>query len=289
MGGSTEHDEAARTCYDARLLGGARRRQHHAGIGRDKDMDRIHRRAVAAATLVLLLTAASAITLLHVFRASGRKADLPSALDVELAKMTNDIAYAFHITDFTQSHIAPCISGTMDKIRAMTNATLRLAVARHLAGEVTTLDLKNSDYRIREQNLRCAVDSINDTYNCLIIAEAHEIERCKFLFDALEHFKEGAVATLDNAPAGQLNKNRYNGVMREAQTVARIELKTAPSYLDIGIFSRQYPKFSPEAQKYFRERFREVFGIEYIPYSEKKAYLWGLDGTRWDGKGIEWR
>ena len=250
-------------------------------------MDRIHRRPVAVAAVILLLMLVSVIALLQAFRVSGRNADLPSAFDVELAKMTNDITQAFHLNEL--SNVYPCVVQTIESINSMSNALLRLAVAKHLASEVATIDLKNSDYRIRGQNLRCAVDSINDTYNCLIIAEAHEIERCKFLFDALEHFKEGAVATLDNAPVDQLNKKRYSGALREAQTVARIELKSAPSYLDIGIFSRQYPKFSPEAQKYFRERFREVFGIEYIPYSEKKAYLWGLDGTRWDGKGIEWR
>jgi len=252
-------------------------------------MDRIRRRAIAVASVIILLTAA-VIALLPVIRVSGRNADLPSAFDVELAKMTNDITCAFSEIDFTQSHIAPCISRTIEEINASTNAVFRLAVARHLASEVIALNsnVTNSDYRICEQTLRCAVDSINDTYNCLMIAGVPEMDRCKFLFDALKRFKDGAVAILDATSVDQTER-RHSGALREAQTVARSELKSAPSYLDIGIFSREYPKFSSEVQKYFRERFRDVFGIEYVSYSEKKAYLWGVDGTRWDGKGLEWR
>ena len=51
-----------------------------------------------------------------------------------------------------------------------------------------------------------------------------------------------------------------------------------------------YPKLSPETQKYFRKRFRDVFGIDYIPDEPgRKAYISGEKGTLWDGKGLKWR
>ncbi len=51
-----------------------------------------------------------------------------------------------------------------------------------------------------------------------------------------------------------------------------------------------YPKLSPEAQAYFKKRFKEVFGIGYIPYSRGKfPWLEGEEGARWDGKGLKWR
>ncbi len=43
-------------------------------------------------------------------------------------------------------------------------------------------------------------------------------------------------------------------------------------------------------EAYFRKRLGEVFGIDLIPSDEKRSMtLWGVDGTRWDGKGLEWR
>ena len=253
-------------------------------------MDRIRRRAIAVASVIILLTAA-VIALLPVIRVSGRNADLPSAFDLQLAKMTNDITRAFHLNEL--SHAYPCVVQTFESISSMTNATLRLGVVRHLASEVSTLNLTNSDYRTRDHDLCCGMDSINDVYKCLLVADAPEIERCKFLFDALENFKNGALVTLDENPIRPSKEDNHGYGPSWAQVnckaAARDFLKSAPSYLDIGIFRMQYPKFSPEVQKYFRGRFRAVFGIEYIPYSEKEACLWGLDGTRWSGRDLEWR
>ena len=254
-------------------------------------MDRIRRRAIAVASVIILLTAA-VIALLPVIRVSGRNADLPSAFDVELAKMTNDITQAFHLNEF--SHVYPCVVQTIEGINSMTNALLRLAVAKHLASEVATLNLTNSDYRTRDHNLCCGMDSINDVYSCLLAADAPEFERCKFLFDALKNFKMGSLVTLDESPVRPSKEDEHgygsSWAQKNCKAAAHGFLKYAPSYLDNGIFRYQYLRFSPEAQKYFRERFREVFGIEYIPFDESNPrYLWGLDGTRWDGKGIEWR
>ena len=51
-----------------------------------------------------------------------------------------------------------------------------------------------------------------------------------------------------------------------------------------------FPKLSPAGQEYFKKRFREVFGIEYVPDEPgRRAYLWGTKDTLWDGKGLEWR
>lgn len=56
------------------------------------------------------------------------------------------------------------------------------------------------------------------------------------------------------------------------------------------MFRLAYPKLPPAEQEYFKKRFREVFGIEYVPDEpNRRAYLWGTKGTLWDGKGLEWR
>jgi hypothetical protein len=122
-----------------------------------------------------------------------------------------------------------------------------------------------------------------------------EMERCAFLFDALQHFKEGALATL-REPMIQPTRNDLWGGHgdRWAQTNCKASVKNifefSPCYLNNAVFRSAYPKLSPTGQEYFRKRFLEVFGIEYIPDEPgRRAYLWGTKGTLWDGKGLEWR
>jgi len=212
----------------------------------------------------------------------------------EFSRITNSITHDFKREDIVKSYVIPCAYETMNNVKGMTNATLRLAVARHLARELLALNITNENYRIRWQNLSSATDAICYANKCLWYANAPDMERCEFLFDALKHFKDGAIVTLDEPPPASSDNGRHGKdpfwAQRNCKKVAQKELEGAPSYIDIGEFRPMYPRLSSDAKEYFKKRFREVFGLEYLPEENgKRPWLWGLDGTRWDGKGLEWR
>lgn len=217
-----------------------------------------------------------------------------SQFEAELAEITNRITYAFHKEDRTDSHVIPYASKTLKDVEKMTNDTLRLAVAWHLAEEVLHLNLTNENYHLRWQIIDAAVDSICYADRCLRVAGAPEKERCKFFFDALLHVKEGFLVTLAEPPTKPTDMDRYGRGASWAQGNCRHCVRSyfvsEPGYLCNGEFRRMYPKLTPETQEYFKTRFREVFGIDYLPdRPDARAYLSGEEGTRWDGKGLKWR
>ena len=217
-----------------------------------------------------------------------------SQFAAELAEITNSITCAFHKEDRTDSHVIPYASKTLKDVEKMTNDTLRLAVAWHLAEEVLHLNLTNENYHLRWQIIDAAVDSICYADRCLRVAGAPEKERCKFFFDALLHVKEGFLVTLAEPPTKPTDMDRYGRGASWAQGNCRHCVRSyfvsEPGYLCNGEFRRMYPKLTPETQEYFKTRFREVFGIDYLPdRPDARAYLSGEEGTRWDGKGLKWR
>ena len=265
-------------------------------------MDNSTARTLAAAILILLV-AASGLAFLSVVRHSDRKTDtVPiseehvsqeplSEFAAELVEITNSITCAFLEEDRTHSHIGPCVFKTLELINRMTNNTLRLAVARHLAGEVLQLNLTNESYHFRWQHIDDAADSICYADRCLRASGAPEMERCKFIFDALLRVKEAFLITLAEPPTKPTDLDRYGRGEAWAQYNCKDRVQryfaSIPGFLNNGEFRFIYPKLSPEAQEYFRKRFREVFGINYIPDEpSKKAYIFGEKGARWDGKGL---
>lgn len=213
----------------------------------------------------------------------------------ELAGITNAITRDFRWEDTSMSHVVPRAYATLTEIKCMTNGTLRVAVARHMAREVIALNITNANYHVRWQNIDAAIDVIPRVHDALRYAGVSDKERCEFLFDALQHFKEGALATL-REPMIQPTRNDLWGGHgdRWAQTNCKASVKNifefSPCYLNNAVFRSAYPKLSPTGQEYFRKRFLEVFGIEYVPDEPgRRAYLWGTKGTLWDGKGLEWR
>lgn len=257
------------------------------------------------ATILILLIAAFGSVLLSVRHSDRRVDDVPmleehasqgslSGFAAELAEITNRITYAFHKEDRTDSHVIPYASKTLKDVEKMTNDTLRLAVAWHLAREVLQLNMTNKNYHIRWQIIDAAVDSICYADRCLRVAGAPEKERCKFFFDALLHVKEGFLVTLAEPPTKPTDMDRYGRGASWAQGNCRHCVRSyfvsEPGYLCNGEFRRMYPKLTPETQEYFKTRFREVFGIDYLPdRPDARAYLSGEEGTRWDGKGLKWR
>ena len=214
---------------------------------------------------------------------------------VELAGITNAITKNFRREDATMSHVIPCASRTLKDIKTMTNVVLRQAVARHLAKEVLAINLTNENYHLRWKNIDAAIDVIPRVHDALKYAGAPDKERCEFLFDAIQHFKEGAMATL-REPMIKPTKNDLWGGRgdRWAQTNCKASVNNifefSPCFLNNAVFRLAYPKLPPAEQEYFKKRFREVFGIEYVPDEpNRRAYLWGTKGTLWDGKGLEWR
>ena len=211
----------------------------------------------------------------------------------ELAEITNRITYAFHKEDRTDSHVIPYASKTLKDVEKMTNDTLRLAVAWHLAEEVLHLNLTNENYHLRWQIIDAAVDSICYADRCLRVAGAPEKERCKFFFDALLHVKEGFLVTLAEPPTKPTDMDRYGRGASWAQGNCKHRVRDYLKYdldnLNNSVFRWMYPTLSSETQEYFKTRFREVFGIDYLPDKPgAKAYLSREDGSRWDGKGLKW-
>ena len=174
----------------------------------------------------------------------------------------------------------------------MTNASLRIAVARHIAGEILALNLTNGDYRVRDLKIDGTIRSVPYVSQTLLYANAPELERCDFVFDALQHFKDGALSTLGEIRsqmvegrtlAGKIalgpdgNPLKFYAGDSDKSTCAmgiELSLQYQPDYLNNGEFRRLYPKLSPKTREYFRMRFKEVFGIGYIPDEPgEKAYL----------------
>ncbi len=259
-----------------------------------------YRTAAVSASLIFLGTMISAMAL-HVMRHSSSQGDkrlspsvskrqtVPTILEREVEELTNGISHAF-----SQAQTIPCASRTLKEIEAMTNASLRLVVARHLAKEVLSINLTNENYHLRWKNIDGAIKVAEYAYDCLAIADIPEMERCAFLFDTLQLFKECGMVTLGEPPTKPSEMDRYGRGMRWAQmnckTSVRCVLRSAPGYLNNSEFRSVYPKLSPAGQEYFKKRFREVFGIEYVPDEPgRRAYLWGTKDTLWDGKGLEWR
>ena len=266
-------------------------------------MDKSTARTIAAVTLSLLI-AVTGLAFLFA-RNSGRSGEgvSTSADDksqvvlpefaAELAEITNSITCAFHKEDRTQSYIIPYAHKTLEDVEKMTNDTLRLAVAWHLAKEVLQLNMTHEDYEFRWQIIDSAVDSIRYADSCLQIAGAPEMERCKFFFDALLRVKEGFLVTLADPPTKRTEMDRYGRGASWAQGNCKHRVrdyfKYVPDYLHNSVFRRMYPTLSSEAKEYFKTRFKEVFGIDYLPDKPgAKAYLSREDGSRWDGKGLKW-
>ena len=263
-------------------------------------MDRIHRRPVAVAAAVAFVAVALVLhyvmpCILHERQCACQDANrFPVELEMEFRHVTNDISQAFRDVVLAQHTVIPCAYRTLEVVKAATNATFRLAVARHLARELLALNITNDNYHVRWQNIDGALDSIHYVFEALWRSEAPEMEQCKFLFDALQHFKEGAVAILDEGRPGASEKGKHGKDSYWAQDackkIAQKRLEGAPSTFNNGEFRFLYPRLSPEAKEYFKKRFREVFGLDYRPEENgKRPWLWGLDGTRWSGKDLEWR
>lgn len=268
-------------------------------------MDKSTDRTIVVGILISLIAVAGLVFLSVVRHSDGKIDDIPileehgleetlSGFAVELAEITNSITRAFHEEDRTHSHVGPCVYKTLERINRITNDTLRLVVARHLAGEVLQLNLTNENYHFRWQHIDDAVDSICYADRCLRVAEAPEMERCKFFFDALLRVKEAFLATLAEPPTKPTEMDKYGRGEVWAQGNCKHRVRdnfvSMPGYLCNGEFRHMYPKLSPQTQKYFRKRFRDVFGIDYIPDEPgRKAYISGEKGTLWDGKGLKWR
>ena len=263
-------------------------------------MDRIHRRAIAVATAVAFVAVALVLhyvmpCILHERQCACQDANrLPVELEMEFRHVTNDISQAFRDVVLAQHTVIPCACRTLEVVKAATNATFRLAVTRHLAGELLALNITNENYRVRCQNLGAAEDSIPYVFEALWRSGAPEMEQCKFIFDALQRFKEGAIATLDEGPPSRSEKDRHGKdpywAQRYCKLAAQNQLENMPCYFTNGELPFLYSRLSPEAQEYFKKRFREVFGLDYVPNEkEKRPCLWGLKGTRWSGKDLEWR
>ena len=268
-------------------------------------MDNSTARTLAAAILILLV-AASGLAFLSAVRHSDRKTDaVPiseehvsqeplSELAVELVEITNGITSAFHKNDKTQSYVIPYASGALEYVNKTTNDMLRLVVARHLAREVLRLNLIDESYHFRWQHICDAADSICYADSCLWVSGAPEMERCKFIFDALMRVKEAFLITLEEPPTKPTDLDRYGRGESWAQynckDLVRRYFASIPDYLNNSIFRRMYPTLSPETQEYFRKRFREVFGIDYHPDKPgETAYISAAKDTRWDGRGLKWR
>ncbi len=225
---------------------------------------------------------------------TGGTQDPVSDYSQEIVEITNGITREFHSEDRSRSHIGPCIHRTLERVNNMTNDTLRLAVAWHLAGEVLQLNLTNENYHLRWNCIDDAVDSIRYADSCLQVAGAPEMERCKFFFDALQRVKDGFLVTLAESPTRPTEMDRYGRGAEWAQMNCKRRVSryfaSIPGSLCNGEFRLMYPRLLPETQEYFRKRFREVFGIAYMPYESKtKAHIFGENGTVWDGKGLKWR
>ena len=257
-------------------------------------MDRI-RRARHAVTPVAVALVALAVVALAIFclRPGDTPDEASEPMDEELVAMTNYISREFAAEDRRDSHFGPCVYAVEEALRTMTNGSWRVVVARHLAKETLRVNYTNINYHLRWRALEAADYLTEKTFICMWIAGIDDMERCEFLFNSLENFKRGAITTLDEPNVGEDKADKWGRGMRWAQdncrSQARSWLKSIPTSL-WPIHERTYPRFRADVQAYFRKRFREVFGIEYIPFDESNPrYLWGLDGTRWDGKGIEWR
>ena len=115
-----------------------------------------------------------------------------------------------------------------------------------------------------------------------------------FTFDTLSNYKCGLLHILAEKPIKATEADRYGKGPKWAQMYCKritpLEFADIPQYFVNTLFRRMYPKLSPKEKDYFKLRFREVFGIDYIPDAPgRTAYLKGDESTRWDGKGLKWR
>ncbi len=257
-------------------------------------MDRIRRARHAVTPVAVALVALAAVALaVFCLRPGDAPDDASEPVDEELVAMTNYISREFAAENRKRSPFQPCLLAVERKLRAMTNDNMRVAVARHLAKETLCVSYTSTNYLFRWQALAAACDLMRTTFDCMRIAGIDDMERCEFLFAALENFKKGAIVTLDEKGVREDKADKWGRGIRWAQENCRIraryELKDVPTSLRL-IYQYSYHRFRPDVQAYFRKRFREVFGIDLIPSDEKRSMtLWGVDGTRWDGKGLEWR
>ena len=217
-----------------------------------------------------------------------------SDIDLELVNITNSITWEFNTEDRVRSHFEPCVAKTKRIVENSTNRNFRLTVARHLAGEVLDINLTNDNFHVRWQAICAMTDCIVYANESLQIAGVSQFERCKFTFDALSNFKSRLLHTLAEKPIRATEADRYGHGPKWAQynckRIAPMQFAGVPKYLVNTLFRRMYPKLSPKEKDYFKSRFREVFGIDYIPDAPgRTAYLKGDESTRWDGKGLKWR
>ena len=260
---------------------------------------------VAAIFGVLATGVAAVVVYLHCPVDSPSNGDCrgPAALDsglhgceAELLEITNGITRDFRSEDMAWSHIPPCVYETSERVKIMTNDAMRLAVARHIAGETLLLDLTNGNYRIRDLRIHGMDYAIPVVYWTLRHAKAREKEVCDFVFDALAHFKEGATFTLDEIGSNRIGKIytdagiKYDCERYTCANAAESYLQYMPGNLKYSIFNRMYADLPPRMKEYFKKRFFEVFGMAYLPdFKGRETFIKGLEGARWDGTGLEWR
>ena len=218
-------------------------------------------------------------------------------VDEGLVAITNKISSSFDSNIQRWWCYEACIARTGRLVGSETNQLRRQVIARHLMHEFCSFEFSGEDLKSWEMfvgnydKLLCGV--LNVIGNDLI----DEMERWKFTFDAIQHYKDECIATLDEPKVepDERDRDRMGGkgvlwTQRMRKLYTESCLVGCLQLIDSHFFKSNYPKLSPELKKYFRKRFREVFGIDYIPYSEtNRRSLWGIMGTRWQGEGLEWR
>ena len=270
----------------------------------EENMDKTYARTLVVKIMILLIAVLGSVFLVSVLKSSTGAGDA-SKLEghesqecllgpvAELVEITNSITCAFHKEDRFKSYVIPYASKALEDVKRITNDTFRLTIAWHLAKEVLQLNLTNENYHIRWHNIDSAVDSIRYADECLQVAGAPEMERCKFFFDALLRVKEGFLVTMAEPPTKRTEMDKYGRGQAWAQECCKESvwrwLASTPDFLNNSVFRCMYPKLLPETQEYFKKRFKDVFGIDYIPDGAgRRLHIFGEKGTRWDGKGLKW-
>ncbi len=244
---------------------------------------------------VMVIAAISIVVL----RPSGKTVIVLPAepVDAELVTITNEISKAFSGNWRRWWRCSNCIRDINPIIEQEANLARRVAIARHLAQELLALEFASDDNQSWDLFLSGYYQLVSGGMVALSLGGANESERWKFLFDALLHYKDECIATLDEPKVepDERDRDRMGGkgvlwTQRMRKLYTESCLVGCPQLIDSHFFKSNYSKLSPELKKYFRKRFREVFGIDYIPYSEtNRRSLWGIMGTRWQGEGLEWR
>ena len=253
--------------------------------------------SITGITMVVMVIATVAMVVL--WPPGKTTAALPiEQVDEELVAITNKISKAFSSNEQRWRYYNNCIVRTGSIIGSETNRLRRQVIARHLMHEFCSFEFSGEDIESWEkftcdyENLLCGM------LNAISGEVLDDKERWEFIFDALQHYKNECIATLDEPKVEPDERDRRIGGcgVRWRQRMRKNFTKDCfskyPARIDWMFFQREYPKLSPELKKYFRKRFREVFCIDYIPNSRTNPrFLWGDGnrGTKWQGEGLEWR